>query len=59
MNLKQQVDKYLLENYETINVAKETPTFRWKEVADKIEKEFAEFKVNFIQKLENDLNISS
>jgi hypothetical protein len=38
MNLKQQVDKYLLENYETINVAKETPTFRWKEVADKIGK---------------------
>ena len=38
MNLKQQVDKYLLENYETINVAKEIPTFRWKEVADKIGK---------------------
>jgi hypothetical protein len=38
MNLKQQVDKYLLENYEIINVAKETPTFRWKEVADKIGK---------------------
>lgn len=29
------------------------------EVADKIEKEFAEFKVNFIQKLQDDLNISS
>jgi len=29
------------------------------EIADRIEKEFAEFKVNFIQKLENDLNISS
>ena len=28
------------------------------EVADKIEKEFAEFKVNFIQKLQNDLNIT-
>ena len=28
------------------------------EIANKIEKEFAEFKVNFIQKLENDLNIS-
>jgi hypothetical protein len=28
------------------------------EIADKIEKEFKEFKENFIQKLEDDLNIS-
>lgn len=36
MNLKQQVDKYLLENYQTINTLKELSDFRWKDVADKI-----------------------
>lgn len=60
MNLKETVDKYLLENYKTIDLAKEIPTFRWKDVADKIGKNIAgEYCRNRWRKINNSKNVSS
>ena len=60
MNLKETVDKYLLENYKTIDLAKELPDFRWKDVADKIGKNIAgEYCRNRWRKINNSKNVSS
>jgi len=60
MNLKETVDKYLLKNYTTIDLAKELPDFRWKDVADKIGKNIAgEYCRNRWRKINNNKNVSS
>lgn len=60
MNLKETVDKYLLENYTTIDIAKELPDFRWKDVADKIGKNIAgEYCRGRWRKINKTKNVSS
>lgn len=60
MNLKESVDKYLLENYTTIDIAKELPDFRWKDVADKIGKNIAgEYCRGRWRKINKTKNVSS